>query len=61
MSTTIALSEPKSIPLRYRLVQQHILGISVTVWALALLLIAVAAHLDMPVITFGAQELVAPF
>jgi hypothetical protein len=37
------------------------LGVPIAIWALALLLIAVAAHSDGPVIVFDGQGLVVPF
>jgi hypothetical protein len=56
MSTTIVLSGPKSFPLR-----SSMLGVPLAIWALSLLLIAVASYLHPPVITFGALELLPPF
>jgi hypothetical protein len=56
MSTTIVLSEPKSFSF-----QRSMLGVPVAIWAMAFLLIAVAANLHMPVVTFGSLELLPPF
>ena len=56
MSTTIILSEPKSFS-----IQRSILGVPVAVWAIAFLLIAIAAQLHTPVVTFGSLELLPPF
>jgi hypothetical protein len=56
MSTTIVLSKPKSFSL-----PSSMLGVPLAIWALALLLIAVAAYLHPPVITFGPLELLPPF
>jgi hypothetical protein len=61
MSVTAVLSEPKSFSPRYTLLSPAALGVPLIVWGLAMLLLAIAAHLDMPVVAFGAQELVAPF
>jgi hypothetical protein len=56
MSSAIVLSEPKSIVL-----QSSVLGVPLAVWALSLLLIAAAAYLHGPVVTFGSLELLPPF
>jgi hypothetical protein len=56
MSATIIISQPKSFTL-----QSSMLGIPLAIWAMSLLVIAVAAYLNMPVITFGPLELLPPF
>jgi hypothetical protein len=56
MSSTIVLTEPKSIVLR-----NSMLGVPLAVWALSLLLIAAAAYFHGPVVTFGSLELLPPF
>jgi hypothetical protein len=61
MSSTVALSEPKSISPRHFLSRHLALGVPIAIWALALLLIAAAAHSDGPVIVFDGQGLVVPF
>ena len=60
MSATLTLSEPKSFSLRHVLLRYLLLGVPLAIWALALLLIVIAAHFDMPIVAFEAQELV-PF
>jgi hypothetical protein len=61
MSATIVLSEPKSFSLRRFLLEHLILGVPLIIWAIMLLLIAIAAHFDIPVVAFDGQEPVAPF
>lgn len=61
MSAIIVLSEPKSFSLRHFLSRYSFVGVPLVIWAMALLSIALAAHFDMPAVTFGAQELVMPF
>jgi hypothetical protein len=61
MSTYVSISEPKSFSLRHLISQHLLLGVPLALWALALLLIAAAAHSDMPVAAFEAQELMVPF
>jgi hypothetical protein len=61
MSVVATLSEPKSFSPRHLLLRNFALGVPLAVWAAAMLLIAIAAHFDPPVVTFDAQELVAPF
>lgn len=61
MSSTIALSEPKSFSRRHRLSRHLTLGAPLAIWALAMLLIAIAAHSDGPVIAFDGQGLAVPF
>jgi hypothetical protein len=56
MSTTILLSEPKSFSF-----QRSMLGVPLSIWAMALLLIAIAANLHPPIVTFGSLELLPPF
>ena len=56
MSTTIVLSEPKSFSLR-----SSMLGVPLAIWALSLLLIAVASYFHPPAVTFGSLELLPPF
>jgi hypothetical protein len=56
MSTIIILSEPKPFSLR-----SSMLGVPLAIWALSLLLIALASYLHPPVITFGPLELLPPF
>lgn len=66
MSATLVLSEPKSFStrqskLRHLLLNYLFLGVPVVIWAIMLLLIAVAVYFDMPVIVFDSQNLVVPF
>jgi len=61
MSASIVLSEPKSFSLRRFLLEYLIVGVPLIIWAIMLLLIAIAAHFDMPVVALDGQELVAPF
>jgi hypothetical protein len=56
MPTYIPVSEPKSF-----LSQNLVLGVPLAIWAMALLLIAISAHFNTPVISFDAQELLTPF
>jgi hypothetical protein len=56
MPTYIRVSEPKSFASQYL-----VLGIPLAIWAVALVLIAVSAHFNMPVISFDPQELLATF
>lgn len=56
MPTYIRVSEPKSLVPR-----RLILGAPLAIWAIALLMIAVAGHYNMPVISFDPQELLAAF
>jgi hypothetical protein len=56
MSTTIVLSKPKSFLLR-----RSTLGVPLAIWALSLLLIAAAAHIHSPTISFDPQEVAMPF
>jgi hypothetical protein len=61
MPTTIALPQPKFPTSRRFLLQRLILGVPLAVWAIMMLLIAISAHFDAPVMAaFEAQELV-PF
>jgi hypothetical protein len=61
MSATIVLSEPKSSSLRHFLSRHLVPGVPIAIWAWALLLIAVAAYFDAPVVAFDGQNLVVPF
>ncbi|HZR72593.1 hypothetical protein [Bradyrhizobium sp.] len=66
MSATLVLSEPKSFStrrskLQHLLLNYLFLGVPVVIWAITLLLIAVAVYFDMPVIVFDGQNLVVPF
>jgi hypothetical protein len=56
MPTYIPVSEPKSF-----LSQNLVLGVPLAIWAMALLLIAISAHFNTPVISFDPQELLTPF
>jgi hypothetical protein len=56
MSTTIVLSEPKSFSLR-----SSMFGVPLAIWAISLSVIAVAAYLEIPVVTFGSLDLLLPF
>jgi hypothetical protein len=62
MSVTAIFSEPGSFSLRHLLLRRRLtLGVPLTIWIWAVLLIAIAAHFDPPVIAFDGQELVVPF
>jgi hypothetical protein len=61
MSATLVLSEPKSFSLRHFLLNYLFLGVPVVIWAIMLLLIAVAGYFDIPVIAFDGQDLGVPF
>jgi hypothetical protein len=56
MPTYIRVSEPKSF-----VSQRSILGVPLVIWAMALLMIAIASHYNMPIISFEPQELLAAF
>ena len=56
MPTYIRVSEPKSFASQYL-----VLGVPLAIWAMALLLIAVSAHFNTPVISIDPQELLATF
>ena len=56
MPTYIRVSEPKSFASKYL-----VLGVPLAIWAMALLLIAVSARFNTPVISFDPQELLAAF
>jgi hypothetical protein len=61
MSVTIVLSKPKLFLLRRFLPRRSPLGVPLAIWALCLLLIATAAHLHTPIISFDPQEVAIPF
>jgi hypothetical protein len=61
MSATIVLSKPKLFLLRRFLSRRSPLGVPLAIWALSLLLIAAAAHLHTPIISFDPQEVAIPF
>ena len=61
MSNTVILSEPKSFSLRRFLLRRSPLGVPLAIWALSLLLIAAAAHVQAPTISFDPQEVAIPF
>ena len=61
MSATIVLFEPKSFSPRRFLLQHLVLSVPLAIWAILLVLIAVTAHFDMPIILFDGQELMMPF
>ncbi len=61
MSSTITLSKPKSFSRRHWLSRRLMLGAPLAIWVLAMLLIAIAAHSDGPVIVLDGQEMVVPF
>ncbi len=61
MSATIVLFEPKSSLPRHFLLQHLVLSVLIAIWAIMLLLIALTAHFDVPIILFDEQELVVPF
>jgi hypothetical protein len=56
MPTYIRVAEQKPF-----LSQNLILGVPLAIWAMALLLIAMSAHLNAPVISFDPPELLATF
>lgn len=56
MPTYIRVSEPKSFVSQYL-----VLGVPLAIWAMALLLIAVSAHFNTPVVSFDPPELLAAF
>jgi hypothetical protein len=56
MPTYIRVSEPKSFRSPYL-----ILGVPLVIWAMALLLIAISAHFNTPVISFDPTELLGAF
>jgi hypothetical protein len=56
MPTYIRIAEPKPLPQ-----QPPVLGISLAIWALALLLIAGSVHFNVPLASFDPQEQLAPF
>jgi hypothetical protein len=61
MSTTIVLSKPTSFSPRRSLLRRSPLGVPLAIWALSLLLIAGAARLHTPTISFDPQEVAMPF
>ena len=56
MPTYIRVAEPKSFPS-----QRLVLGVPLVVWGIALLLIALSAHFNTPVIAFDPPELLTTF
>ena len=52
MPTYIRIAEPKSLPHR-RLI--------LAIWALALLMIGMSVHFNVPLATFDPQDQLAPF
>jgi len=56
MPTYIRVSEPKSFASQYL-----VLGVPLTIWAMALLLIAVCAHFNAPLISFDPQDFLTGF
>jgi hypothetical protein len=61
MPTTIALPQPKlSASQRFQL-QRLVLGVPLAVWAIMMLLIAISAYFDAPVMAFDPQDLAMPF
>jgi hypothetical protein len=56
MPTYIRVSEPKSFVSQYL-----VLGVPLAIWAMALLLIAISAHFNAPLISFDPQELLTAF
>ena len=56
MPTYIRVSEPKSFASQYL-----VLGVPLAIWAMALLLIAISAHFNTPVISFDPTELLGAF
>ncbi len=56
MPTYIRVSESKSFASKYL-----VLGVPLALWAVALLLIAVSARFNTPVVSFEPQELLAAF
>jgi hypothetical protein len=54
--TYIRIAEPKTVQ-----PEPFALGIPLTIWALALLLIAGSALYDIPIASFDPQEQLAPF
>jgi hypothetical protein len=60
MPTDIAISAPKPFPLQ-QVLQHPILGVPLAIWAMAFLLMVIAAHFDAPAMAFDAQELMVPF
>jgi hypothetical protein len=61
MSATVVLSKPKSFLLRRFTLRRSALGVPLAIWALSLLLIAAAAHIHSPAISFDPQEVAMPF
>lgn len=62
MPTYIRIAEPKTFPPRRKTSShQMILGVPLVIWALALLVIVLAAHYDAPIGSFDPQDLFAPF
>lgn len=57
MSATVALSKQGSFSLRQRSLNHVTLGVPIMLYASSILLVAVAAHFDMPIIAFDVQEL----
>ena len=55
MPTTNGIAEPKT------LLPHVMLGIPLVIWAVALLLIVVSAHLNVPLASFDPQEQLAVF
>ena len=56
MPTYIRITEPKTFP------QPHfILGVPLAIWAVALLVIGISAHFNVPLASFDPQEQLAPF
>jgi hypothetical protein len=56
MPTYIRVAVPKPLPSR-----RLLLGVPLAIWGIALLLIALAAHFNTPVISFDPQEVWTPF
>jgi hypothetical protein len=59
MPTSIALPQPKILQPQHFLLERSVLGVPLVIWAIAVLLILVAARFDAPVMTFDAQQLLA--
>ena len=58
MPTTIALPQSRLSPSQRFLLQRLILGVPLAIWAILLLLAAIAAHFDAPVMSFDVLEFV---
>ena len=54
MPTYIRVSQPKSFQSQYLL-----LGVPLVIWIMALLLIAISAHFNTPIVSFDPTELLA--